>query len=153
MAYSTPADIKIFLLNVEHYKYEDAAIVIFIAKADALIDSYLSNIYTTPFVTTPALIKSLSIDITCYYLLRTSYTNDRVEEKNSWVIEWYTKAIDMLKKLASKEISLGANYLSTSSVITSSDENYTPIFDIDDVEDWKRSDSRLEDIFNDRAGD
>jgi phage gp36-like protein len=153
MAYSTAANIKVVLLNVATYTFDDTAIGSFIAKADALIDSYLANVYTVPFTTTPAIINSLSVDIACYYLLRTTYTNDRVEEKNSWVIEWYNKALEILKKLANKEMSLGTAYVPTSSIVSSTDENYTSTFDIDNVEDWKRSEQRLEDIANDRDGD
>lgn len=153
MAYSTAANVKVVLLNIASYPFDDTAIAAFITKADSLIDSYLANVYAVPFVTTPALINSISVDITCYYLLRTTYTNDRVEEANSWVKEWYTKAIDILKKLANKEISLGTNYLPTTDIITSSDENYTPIFDVDNVEDWGVSNQRLEDIRSDRDGD
>jgi phage gp36-like protein len=153
MAYSTAANVKVVLLNVASYTFDDTAIAAFIAKADALIDSYLANVYTVPFATTPTLINSLSVDLTCYYLLRTTYTNDRVEEKDSWVIEWYTKAIETLKKLANGELSLGSSYIKATDLITSSDENYTSTFDIDDVEEWKMSTQRLEDISDARDGD
>ena len=39
-----------------------------IAKADAEIDSYVGVVFTVPFATTPARIKSLSEDIAIYYL-------------------------------------------------------------------------------------
>jgi len=75
-----------------------------ILKANTFIDNALNGIYDVPFTTgshssetTPALIKQIAIDLSCYYAFQ------RREAENKMTDEWkriYQDCIDILNRLA-----------------------------------------------------
>jgi phage gp36-like protein len=76
-----------------------------ITKADILINSYISQVYQTPLVTVDAIIKSLSVDLACFYLLQRRPTNFQMPD--AWKnIE--SEARDTLEKIADQSLGLSS---------------------------------------------
>lgn len=100
MAYCAKADIEQLIpeqelaeLTTESGSTPDAGVVAeCIAKADAEIDSYLGVKYTVP--TAPARVKSLSEDISIYYLFTRRSVAPELRQKN------YDNAISYLRDVA-----------------------------------------------------
>ena len=112
MAYSTQADILeqmdsdilVQLTDDADAGAVDAdAVTRAIADADAEINGYCGARYATPFVTVPAIIRKVSVDLAIYnlYARRTSVPEDRQKR--------YTDAIRFLKDVAKGIATLGAN--------------------------------------------
>lgn len=113
MAYSTLADLKKYLDPQQTIELSDddkdgsadtEVIDEVIAAADADIDMYLSNRYTTPFSTpVPQVVKKLSAKMAIYYLwLR----RKEAEVPEKWATE-YTNMLELLREIARGEITLG----------------------------------------------
>ena len=82
----------------------DAGVVNFlIAKAQAVIDSYVADVYVVPLDPVPATINSAATDLACYFAYeRRSHT---IAMPPSF-IEDYKNAIAYLEKLASQTLTL-----------------------------------------------
>lgn len=78
-----------------------------IASAELEINARLSAVCVTPVTSTTALniVKIISLNLTCYYILRQNYTQ---EESNSsgWVSDYKTTAEDLLRKIEDGVINL-----------------------------------------------
>lgn len=117
-----------------------------ITRAESVIDSAISRLYTLPFITgttttnVPPILRTLAEDIACYYALRSSYTQDGAS-KNPYV-DSYKTALDTLEDLASGKIKLadtsGSLLAVRASRYLSDKEGYTPIFGLDNQKQWKR---------------
>ncbi|MRR15697.1 MAG: DUF1320 domain-containing protein [Deltaproteobacteria bacterium] len=77
-----------------------ASVTAAIAQADAEIDGYCGARYTVPFVTVPAVVKALSIEIAVYYLYKRRTVPEKIEKA-------YDKAIAKLKDISRGLLSLG----------------------------------------------
>lgn len=79
-----------------------ATVVAAIAQADAEIDGYcgFGSRYTVPFVTVPPIIKSLSIEISIYYLYKRRSVPEKIEKA-------YDRALARLKDISRGLLSLG----------------------------------------------
>lgn len=128
MAYSTAAEIKhqlseeiiIQLTDDEHVEPETiddanpdhAAMVTRIDEAietaDAEIDGYCATRYAVPFVTVPALINKLSVEIAIYYLYARRTIPEKIEAR-------YDKVIARLKDIARGTFTLGTDPAPTGS--------------------------------------
>ena len=117
-----------------------------IDRAESVINSAISRLYSLPFITgttttnVPPILRTLAEDIACYYALRSAYTQDGAS-KNPY-LDAYKTALDQLEDLAEGEIKLadtsGSLVAVRSSRYLSDKEGYTPVFGLDDQDQWKR---------------
>jgi phage gp36-like protein len=68
-----------------------------ILRADTMIDSLAGQVYTVPFTTVPDLIKSISIDLSCYFALQRRPIN--IPMPKEWQ-DAYTNAIKTLEDIS-----------------------------------------------------
>lgn len=92
-----------------------------IASADLEIDARLSAKYVTPVTSAAALriVKIISLNLTCYYILRQNYTQED-GNTSDWVNEYKRTANDLLSKITSGEIDLDGSTESIAMSNTSS---------------------------------
>jgi phage gp36-like protein len=136
MAYCSQSDIEkqiptleLAELTTESGSTPDAANVIeAIAKADAEIDSYLGAVFAVPLSVAPARVKSLSEDISIYYLYMRRSTIPEVRQKA------YDDAIAFLKLVAIGKASIPSTSVSASSGVQI--ESSAPVFDRDNMTSW-----------------
>jgi phage gp36-like protein len=140
MAYCTINDIEKMIpviemaeLTAESGNTPDSNVVSeAIAKADAEIDSYLGVKYTVPFSSAPARVKSLSEDISIYYLYTRRSIAPELREKN------YKNANDFLKSIAAGTAVLMAGSTEAAGSSGQAPQVYssTPVFDRDNMTSW-----------------
>ena len=81
--------------------FTDAEVAVFQAEADAIIDAYLDQYYTTPFVVTyPAIIQMLCASLSAERALNALYASTGRKEQSSLAIQYKNTALDIIKKLA-----------------------------------------------------
>jgi phage gp36-like protein len=159
MAYCTATEVRDVLSGVTIAKMDDTAVENKISYAESMINAYLSSRYTVPFVSTPPLVKTICIDMSAYYVLRTLFTRDSVN-KNKYIDEFLLKHLDTSEKTGTIYDILngllpiiddeGNEIPASSDLIDSNTKDYVPIFDVDSDLDWRVDPDRLEDIANDR---
>lgn len=81
-----------------------------ITMACGTIDSYLGDVYTTPFTTVPTIIKNLAIDLTCVYAFQRKPDNFPMPE--AWK-NVYTNALKTLQSITEGTIDIGLTMTST----------------------------------------
>jgi phage gp36-like protein len=149
MAYCTIDDVRLNLDQFEENVISDADVTSFIAKAEAYINSILANVYTLPFVVTIPLLKDVSTDLACYYVLRRNYTRDNMSTSD-WVMQFWEDFNKKMEDIKDGKISLvddSGNVIAYGSkLIQHNNENYTPTCDLGDAEDWVIDPDRLDDI-------
>lgn len=111
-----------------------------IDRAEGIVNTYVSARYSLPFTTVPPVLITLSEDLACYFAVRSAYTQDG-QNKNQYYPE-YKWAMEQLDSIRKGEIKLtltdGSEVTGdTSNRYISSTENYTPVFGIDNPENWK----------------
>jgi len=124
-----------------------------IDRAESVVNSAVSRLYSLPFITgttttnVPPILRTLSEDIACYYALRSAYTQDGAS-KNPYV-DAYKVAMDTLNDIADGKIKLADTLGSLVAVrptrYLSDKEGYTPIFGLDDPNEWKRDEDEITD--------
>lgn len=131
-----------------------------IDRAEGVINSYVTARYSLPFIigttttNVPPLLRTLSEDIACYYLMRGAYTQDG-QNRNEYITE-YKLAMETLDLIKEGEIKLSYTdgsmvpTLSNTRVLASS-EDYTPIFGLDDPANWARDEDEIDDQESARA--
>lgn len=133
-----------------------------ITRADAFINGKLARRYDIPFDPTPPLIANISEDITSYYSYRSLYAQDN-QNSSTRLAEYQTvdatmTAFALLEQLRLGELDLvntaGAlipeNSDTQDDSVESTNEDYTPIFDVDDTLNQCVDCDRLTDIKNAR---
>lgn len=111
MAYSTFADINNELNDINGLvpdgKEVRAWVENKIASADMEIDVRLSGKYVTPVTNTDALrlLRVISLNLTCYYVLRQNYTQED-GNASDWVAEYKRTASDILQSIIDGTVSL-----------------------------------------------
>lgn len=96
MAYCGVSDVRRRTPSISPLDVPDSVYQTYILEAQDVIDSYLSAVYTVPFVTVPLTIKIMCADIAAYYAMR-DYP-DRVFDDDIERIETsYRLAIDDLQ--------------------------------------------------------
>ena len=116
-----------------------------IAKADSVINMKIARRYDVSswtYTTAPPDIKNVSVDLACYYYWTYAYSGD-----NQNVSEWaevFEKNLDLLDEIRGGKMDL----ISTSGslvperdiadgvIMSSNNENYTPVFDVGDELKW-----------------
>lgn len=145
MAYTTIANVKLNI-DIEGYQVEDAEITFFITKSDSIIDSMISSLYSLPLDSTPDVLISISTDLASYFIFRKNYSHDRIEKmENSLIYDFYNKAMSLLKKISSGEISLGSDF-PQEPIAVSNTGDYPPTFNVDDETKVAVSEKRLADV-------
>jgi phage gp36-like protein len=118
-----------------------------IDRAESVINSAVCRLYPLPFVNIPPILRTYAEDIACYYALRSAYTQDGAS-KNPYM-DAYKIAVDSLADIADGKIKLADTSGSLVAVRTSrylSDkEGYTPVFGLDDQDEWKRDPNEVSD--------
>lgn len=77
-----------------------------IDEAESFVDGYLNDYYTVPFTgTIPSLVKYITIKLAASECLRRIF-QDKSNELSSIASEWRTEAIDTLRKIQEREISI-----------------------------------------------
>lgn len=126
-----------------------------INRADSLIDSYCASVYSIPFGTVTKIVELMSIEVTCYFIMRSLYSSDSHN-----VMEWTEKYKEVIKRL--EEIrdgklqivdSTGSELTKVGSRIRSNTKDYIPEGDIDLIEYWEKSGTKLDNIADDREAD
>lgn len=153
MAYADVTKVDL-LLNGEVKKRHLAGLVdVCMAKADSLIDAYVVSRYTVPLVPPiPALIQNIAQDLTLYYLLRTGYFDGVAGNDKATTDKLWEDAMDLLKQIAKGSISIpGVSASGDANIISSTTEDYVPIFDVGSEIDWVPDPDLLEDIKNEKG--
>ncbi|MCA0447639.1 MAG: DUF1320 domain-containing protein [Bacteroidetes bacterium] len=123
MAYTTQTDIEVLippdklleLADDDNDGDVDAGILNpIIADVDGLIDGFCQAKYTVPFITVPAIIKSISKDLTCFRL----YQRKVLVETPEAVLSLQKNAMKLLEKIASGELALGVTVPDTGVIRT-----------------------------------
>jgi len=151
--YATAAEIKEMILGIEdNAPYnDDTKIESKITDAERVINNALISRYAVPFSSdnVPPLINQLTKELASYYILRTIYTRDNVE-KSEWVQEYKTNVDKQLQDLVTRKINLidanGDLVGESEASVESNTEDYTPTFDVDEPENWKQDEDKLDDI-------
>lgn len=126
-----------------------AAFSAHIDRAEAVVNSKLTNRFALPFTTVPPLVRSMAEDIACFYALRAAIAQDgQVDNKQ---IERFSPAFDTLDQVAAGKMGLAltdgsAVSANSTSRIRSSTLDYAPTFNLDDPKDWAIDEDRLSDI-------
>jgi len=113
MAYSVQADIEarlgvksvIGLSNdTPNATTVDAALIVkLIARADGIIDAQVKQVYAVPLSPVAEVIKGISVDLTCFFLLQRRYSGTDIP--SDWQ-QTYKDAIQILKDIADLKVSL-----------------------------------------------
>lgn len=122
-------------------------------RAEAEVMSYLSARYTMPFTTVPPLVRAITEDIACYYLVRAAYTHDG--EMQNRFLDDFKDAFTTLEQLRDGKSSLALTDGSLVSVRTTdkykcSSEDYSQIFNHDGERNWNVGEQQIDDIIADR---
>ena len=124
-----------------------------ITRADNIINTRLSKRYTIPFSTgtaTPPVIKTISTDLSAYFVMRSLFTKDS-QNKTDWVDDLKFMALDTLKKIESGETKLfdiNNDEIAQLEVedLSSNTQDYAPIFNVDSDLNQAVDSDRLDDI-------
>jgi phage gp36-like protein len=117
MAYTDYADIDDEITNLGEYipagKEALSWVNNKIASAELEINAKLSSRYVTPITPVHDLLKSASLNLTCYYILRQSYTGED-GNTSDWVNEYRKTADELIQLVLDGDVDLGAPTETTS---------------------------------------
>lgn len=125
-----------------------------IVRAYNIINTHLSKRYTVPFGTgtsTPPVIKTISTDLSAYYIMRTLFTKDS-QNDSDWVDELKDTAMNMLTKIENGETDLmGTDESEITQVsggddISSNTSAFEPVFDMGNELSWRVDPDRTKEI-------
>ena len=136
-------------LNMSATDVPSALLAKAIVKADAEIRAAFSSDLLAALdalETTPAIIKSLSEDISSYFVMRGLYSGN-TPSINAW-IEKYKEAKEILKDIASGTKQIEGITVDVGA-IQSSTKDYKRTFDERDETNWETDPDKLEDLDND----
>lgn len=124
---------------------DDDVVTQAIADADAEIDSLVGTRYAVPFASTPAFIKTISMDIAVYYL---ATRRGMAAERGGVDVLWVSRFRDAMRKL--EEIRDGKRIIpdeTPSTSIRTTEEDVQPAIT------YTKQDDSGEEIETDRSGD
>lgn len=161
MAYCTADQVKSEYIifpqtsTTQRYTETTALITAKIARADAMINSYVGRRYSVPFVAVPPVIEQISVDLTAYLALTAKFTRDN-HNTNDWVELIGKDCKEQLELIRDRKIDLvdssGAvlTERTSASRIVSSTQDFQPFADLDEQTEWRVPTDRLNAI--DRNG-
>jgi phage gp36-like protein len=135
MSYTSPEKIKGIMRKLPN-SVTDQDIQQHIDKADALIDSYLGEVYSTPFNPVPKLIENISTDLSIFFLAESLFSSNQ-PNLDEYQGKRYERSIKLLEMIIAGELSLGRNNPPLSgrgSNMASTHEDIDPIFSYDEPE-------------------
>ncbi len=159
MAYSLSTEILGILPGLLANTATTALIDSHIARADSLIDGKCARRYAVPFATTststPPLIHTLSQDIASFFTYRSKFTGDGAN-RFAYLDDLMSTAMKTLDEIQQGLIDVvGATGIvisedASDSKIYSSNQDFTPIFDVDDETSWRVDPDRIDSIRQNR---
>lgn len=158
MAYASDANLDA-LTNGELYKYIDQRLVArCAAKADAIVNARLGQLYGVPFATPyPALVSSVAENLTLYYIYTSAYFRSTIPKVAEIRRELWDDAMDILDKIIEGDFVLTDATLPASAAdgtrrgrLTSTTSDYNSTFDMDDPINWEVDEDLLDDISDNR---
>jgi phage gp36-like protein len=128
-----------------------------ITDAEAEINGYVARRYSLPFSTVPVQIGAIADGLAVFYSYLYVYSADSMNKSDFADDPRYKIQLSKLKSIAEGDIALtltnGSLVLqaSTTSMVTSANKDYIPIFDMDTITSQGMDSDRLDAISNDRA--
>ena len=147
------------LTTGELFKFMDMRLIDrCLAKADALINARLGQLYGVPFAAPyPALVESIAENLALYYIYTSGFFSHKGPKLDEIRKELWEEAMNLLDKIIDGELVLTDVTLPSSASdgtrlgkITSTHSDYTPVFDVDDDVNWDVDDDLLDAIDDDR---
>jgi phage gp36-like protein len=135
MSYTSPAKVKGILRKLPN-SVTDEEIQQHIDKADALIDSYLGEVYSTPFNPVPKLIEHIATDLSVFFLAESLFSSNQ-PNLDEYQETRYERSIKLLEMILDGELSLGNDNPRLSgrdSNMASTHDDIEPIFSYDEPE-------------------
>lgn len=122
-------------------------------RAEGVVNSYLTQLYSLPFASVPQIIKTIAEDLTCYFAIRAAQTPDG-QSKNPFY-ESYKTGIETLEKVRDGVVKLtddSGNVIAVKATnrFLSSTDGYTPIFNLDDPKNWSLDKDQEDQIVSER---
>ena len=152
MAYCTAAQVRELLPKVTTTALGNTAVEAMIARAEAYINGKLACRYTVPFTTVPPLITTLATEIAAYFVMRTLFTQDS-QNQSEWTVT-FMEAMKMLDDIVTGKCVIvntsGAEVSFSADPVSSNNQEYTPVFDVDEVENSVIDPDLLEDIADEK---
>jgi len=157
MGYSTSTSIYTMLPGLNTSAGNTAIIDMYNSRIAGKINNFIIGLYNpsgwTSASSTPPGIIQISDAVVAMWTMRSLFTKDG-QNKNDWVEELGKMAIMDLKKIGTGDLKIADNNSKiipmVSQQIESTTEDYHPVFDIDEPEDWTIDSDQLEDISDDR---
>lgn len=154
MAYTTVANMRVRLGNVDSTSLPDATISAEITIAESIVDSYCSSRYVVPFTTVPGIVQGITEDICCWRLYLDAFAAgihlgnaDKIEKR-------YDMAMEMLADIRAGKLSIsgdGADLQPTAKrPMWSNLDGKVPVFNMDHETKWGVDSNELDDVEDDR---
>lgn len=128
-----------------------------ITDAEAEINGYAARRYSLPFSEVPVQIRAIADGLAVFYTYLHAYSADNTNRNDYTDDPRYKIQLNKLQGIAEGDIALTLTngslvvQASTTSLVSSANNNYTPIFDMDTSTSWAVDSDRLDDISNDRS--
>lgn len=136
MAYSTIANVKLNHERIPDNATEDAAITLYIADADAIIDAHLRGKVDLPFATTPPLVAFISKQFATYYELKRLVGAQVQDEFHKWIKEhYYDETMVLLKDIRASNLNFDTDNATERDNIKSNTQGFEYIFNLRDSYD------------------
>jgi phage gp36-like protein len=163
-SYTTEAKIwslmpQLPLTSSAGYTAASALVAQAITDAEAEIDGYVANRYSLPFSSVPVQVSAIADSLACYYTYLYVYSADNMNRNafSEGQSTRYEIQLNKLKAIADGEVVLTVSgggvveQASSSSMVISANQSYTPIFDVDTSTSWGIDSDRSDAITNDRG--
>lgn len=119
-----------------------------VLNAEGLVNASISPYYSIgDFTAIPPLLRKLTEDIAIYNVIKA--TGYRADDRNEYLDD-YKNAIDMLDSISEGKLKLTYTDgsivpINTNTRFLSDKEGYTPIFGLDNQQNWQRDEEEIED--------
>ena len=148
--YGSSGDIRNDLGNPTETEISASLIDLARKKATSIVDAMLEVVYPSKVPWTvagdvPMLINSVTDDLAIYYIRRSKHPGPLPLTKEVKQ-EYWEQPIDLLKRIQKREIDLPELTSSLDSQIEANRVDYTPIFDLDEIESAVIDPDLLDDI-------
>jgi len=157
--YSTTTSIYKMLIGLQTSPANNLIIQHFADRVGGQIDGYAGRWYKVSSwdssTSTPQLILQISDSIVSHLVMRSKFIQDG-QNKNKWVDDLAEKSYEDLEKIRKQELilldSTGSEVARADrgSLIESTREQYTPVFDLDSSTSWGVDSDLVDTIENDR---
>lgn len=120
-----------------------------IDRAESIVNAYVVARYDLPMSVVPPLLRTLAEDMACYYVTRAAYTQDG-QNRNQYLNDWKL-AKETLEEIKDGKVKLTLTDGSlvpgiSSSRMLSTTRDFSPVFNLDDPQNWKPDSGKLDEI-------